>query len=58
MKINEIVNQLRAMSSECGNSTVYLPREIVEIINGKKEDNWETIEAGKVLYYIADMLEE
>lgn len=58
MKINEIVDQLRTMSSECGNSTVYLPREIVEIINGKQEEDWETIEAGKVLYYIADMLEE
>lgn len=58
MKIDEIVNQLKAMSKECENASVYLPREIVEIINGKQEEDWEIIETGTVLHYIADMLEE
>ena len=58
MNINEIVNQLRVMASECGNASIYLPREIVEIIDGKQENGWETIQANKVLQYLADMLEE
>ena len=58
MNMNEIVNQLRVMASKCGNASVYLPREIVEIIDGKQENGWETIQANKVLQYFADMLEE
>lgn len=58
MDMNEIVNQLRAMAAECKHVSVSLPREIVEIINGKQEDGWENIEANKILQYFADMLEE
>ena len=56
--MNEIVNQLRVMAYECGNASVYLPCEIVEIIDGKQENGWETIQANKILQYFADMLEE
>ena len=58
MSMNEIVNQLRVMAYECGNASVYLPCEIVEIIDGKQENGWETIQANKILQYFADMLEE
>ena len=58
MNMNEIVNQLRVMASECENESVYIPREIVEIINGRQENGWENIQANKMLQYIADMLEE
>ena len=58
--MNEMVNQLRVMASECENVSVSvsLPREIVEIINGKQENGWENISANKILQYFADMLEE
>ena len=58
MNMNEMVNQLRVMASECENVSVSLPREIVEIINGKQENGWENISANKILQYFADMLEE
>ena len=58
MNMNEMVNQLRVMASECENVSVSLPREIVEIINGKQENGWENIPANKILQYFADMLEE
>ena len=56
--MNKIVNQLRVMAAECENESISLPREIVEIINGKQENGWENIPANKILQYFADMLEE
>lgn len=58
MNINEIVKQLRVMAAECENKSTLLPREIVEIINGKQENGWSNIPVNKVLQYFADMLEE
>lgn len=58
MNMNEIIDQLREMSSECENEFVYLPCEIAKIINGKQEEGWEQVQVGKTLHYIADMLEE
>ena len=46
------------MAAQCENKSTLLPREIVEIINGKQENGWSNIPVNKVLQYFADMLEE
>ena len=59
MKINDLVNLLREASKDCENKQMFLPIEVVKVINGnKQEKSWEKISMGKVMYYLADMLEE
>ncbi|MDP3105117.1 MAG: hypothetical protein Q8M95_10990 [Candidatus Methanoperedens sp.] len=59
MKINELVNLLREASKDRENRQMFLPIEVVNVINGKKQEkSWEKISMGKVMYYLADMLEE
>lgn len=59
MKINDLVNLLRETSKDCENRQMFLPIEVVTVINGKKQEkSWEKISMGKVMYYLADMLEE
>ena len=59
MKINELVNLLREASKDSENRQMLLPIEVVNVINGKKQEkSWEKISMGKVMYYLADMLEE
>ena len=59
MKINDLVNLLREASKGCENRQMLLPIEVVNVINGKKQEkSWEKISMGKVMYYLADMLEE
>ncbi len=59
MKINDLVNLLRRASKDCENKKMFLPIEVVKVINGnKQEKSWEKISMGKVMYYLADMLEE
>lgn len=59
MKINELVNLLREASKEYEKRQMFLPIEVVKVINGdKQEKSWEKISMGKVMYYLADMLEE
>lgn len=59
MKINEFVNLLREASKDSENRQMFLPIEVVNVINGKKQEkSWEKISMGKVMYYLADMLEE
>ncbi|MFZ3383451.1 MAG: hypothetical protein WA144_05960 [Candidatus Methanoperedens sp.] len=59
MKINDLVNLLREASKDCENRQMFLPIEVVNVINGKKQEkSWEKISMGKVMYYLADMLED
>ncbi len=59
MKINDLVNLLREVSVDYEKSQIFLPIEVVNIINGKKqEESWRKISMGKLTYYLADMLEE
>ncbi|MDW7727640.1 MAG: hypothetical protein SCH70_11135 [Candidatus Methanoperedens sp.] len=59
MNTNDFVTMLRQASKECENKQIFLPVEIVNIINGdEQEKSWEKISMGKVMYYLADMLEE
>ncbi len=59
MKINDLVNLLREASKDYEKTTMFLPIEVVNVINGKKQEKaWEKISMGKVMYYLADMLEE
>ncbi len=59
MKLNDLVNLLREASKEYENESMFLPIEVVNIINGKtQEKSWEKISMGRVMYYLADMLEE
>ncbi len=59
MKINDLVNLLRKVSKDCENREMFLPIEVVNVINGnKQEKSWKKISMGKVIYYLADMLEE
>jgi hypothetical protein len=59
MEINDLVNLLREASKEYEKTTMFLPIEVINVINGKKQEkSWEKISMGKVMYYLADMLEE
>jgi hypothetical protein len=59
MKINDLVNLLREASKDYEKTTMLLPIEVVNVINGKKQEkSWGKISTGKVMYYLADMLEE
>lgn len=59
MEINKIVQLLRDEAVNVENKQVLLPAELVDVINGnKKEQLWTPISAGKVMSYIADMMEE
>lgn len=59
MKINDLVNLLREASKDYEKRTMFLPVEVVKVINGKKQEkSWEKISVGRVMYYLADMLEE
>lgn len=59
MGINSIVTLLRAAAPAYAHRDILLPVEMVEIINGKKQENsLKEISAGRVMQYIADMLEE
>lgn len=59
MKINDLVNLLREVSKDYEKTTMLLPVEVVNVINGnKQEKSWKKISMGKVIYYLADMLEE
>ena len=59
MTINDLVNLLRETSKDYENKQMVLPIEVVNVINGKKQEkSWEKISMGRVLYYLADMLEE
>lgn len=57
--MNNLVTLLREASKDYENKQVSLPIEIVNVINGnEQEKSWEKISVGKVMYYLADMLEE
>ncbi len=59
MKINDLVSLLREASKDLENKQMFLPIEVVNVINGKKQEkSWKKISMGKVMYYLADMLEE
>ncbi len=59
MKVNELVNLLREASKDYENDTMFLPIEVVKVINGQKQEkSWEKIKKGIVLCYLADLLEE
>ncbi len=59
MKMNDLVNLLREGSKNYENRQMFLPIEVINIINRKKQEkSWEKISMGKVIYYLADMLEE
>ncbi len=59
MKINDLVNLLRETSKDYENKQMVLPIEVVNVINGKKQEkSWKKISMRKVMYYLADMLEE
>lgn len=59
MRINDLVNLLREVSKDYEKTTIFLPIEVVNVINGKKQEkSWEKISMGKAMYYLADMLEE
>lgn len=59
MNINDLVDILRELSKNYKDEQVLLPSEIVDIINGKKQEkSWEKIDIGKVMHYLADMLEK
>lgn len=59
MEINELVDILRELSKDYENKQMFLPGEVVDIINGKKQEkSWEEIGVGKVMHYLADMLEK
>ncbi|MBW6518831.1 MAG: hypothetical protein K0A89_10065 [ANME-2 cluster archaeon] len=59
MKINELANLLRQTSKKFENKCVLLPTEFVKVIQGNEvEESWSEISIGKVVYYLADMLEE
>jgi len=58
MNINDIVDLLREASKDYENKQMCLPVEVVNVINGyKQEKSWKKISIGKVMYYLADMLE-
>jgi hypothetical protein len=47
------------VSKDCENREMFLPIEVVNIINGnKQEKSLKKISMSKVIYYLADMLEE
>ncbi len=59
MRINDLVNVLRKASKDYEKTPILLPIEVVKVINGKKQEkSWEKISMGRVIYYLADMLEE
>ena len=59
MNMNDLVALLRETSKDYENKQVFLPIEVVSVINGnEQEKSWEKISVGKVMYYLADMLEE
>lgn len=59
MKINDLVDLLRKVSIDCENREIYLPIEVVNVINGnKQEESLKKISMGKVMHYLADMIEE
>lgn len=51
------VGILRELASRNRGRTVSLPVEIVNIIEGKQERAWKDVDAGKVLDYLASMME-
>ena len=57
--MNEIVKTLREEAKKHTGKTVLLPSEFVDILDEKRpEDAWKPVSVGKLLQYIADMLEE
>lgn len=51
------VDILRELAARNRGRNVSLPVEIVNIIEGKKERSWKDVDAGKVLDYLASMME-
>lgn len=61
MEMDNIVKQLRILTSECSGEWMQLPSEMVAVISRGRdqiEESWEWVEVDEVLQYIADMLEE
>lgn len=58
MEINDLVDILRELSKNYEDEQMFLPSDVVDIINGKEEKSWEKISVGKVMHYLADMLEK
>lgn len=59
LSIYTLVKQLREAAEHHKKAIVMLPTEIVSLIEGRtQEAKFENISVGKVLQYIADMLEE
>lgn len=59
MNMDDLIALLRKTSNDYENKQIALPIEIVNVINGNEEEkSWEKISVGKVMYYLADMLEE
>ena len=59
MKTNELANLLRQNSKQFENKYVLLPTELIKVIQGNEvEESWSEISIEKVVYYLADMLEE
>ena len=59
MNMDDLIALLRETSKDYENKQMSLPIEMVNVINGnEQEKSWEKISVGKVMYYLADMLEE
>ena len=57
--MDDLIALLRETSKDYENKQMSLPIEMVNVINGNEEEqSWEKISVGKVMYYLADMLEE
>jgi putative heme iron utilization protein len=58
MEIKDLVDILRELSKNYEDIDMYLPKEMVNIINGKRqEEAWEKISIGKVMRYMSDIIE-
>lgn len=59
MELNSIVKLIREEALLYENKEVYLPIELIDIINGREQERgWEKINVSKIMKYIADMMEE
>lgn len=59
MRINQIVKLIREEAQKYENATMLLPVGVIKVINGEKQEKeWGHISTGKVLQYLADMLEQ
>jgi hypothetical protein len=58
MEIKDLVDILRELSKNYEDIDMYLPEEMVNIINRKRqEEAWGKISIGKVMRYMSDIIE-